>query len=86
MNSPAAAFLSDLASVRTVGKLTLVISLKRARPDFASIVSMPFFQAISMRTPVDPTGVKTPASGGPYYISARDVGRSIVLCRDLIHT
>jgi len=41
MNSPAAAFLSDLASVRTVGKYTLVITLKTARSDFASIVSMP---------------------------------------------
>jgi len=82
MNSPAAAFLSDLASVRTVGKLTLVISLKRTRPDFASIVSMPFFQAISLKTPLDPSGVKTPPSGGPYYISARDVGRSIVLSRN----
>jgi ABC-type transport system substrate-binding protein len=46
MNSPAAAFLSDLASVRTTAKLTLLISLKRARPDFASIESMPFFQVI----------------------------------------
>jgi ABC-type transport system substrate-binding protein len=82
MNSPAAAFLSDLASVRTVGKYTLVITLKTARPDFASIVSMPFFQAISLKTPLDPAGVKTPASGGPYYISARDVGRSIVLSRN----
>jgi ABC-type transport system substrate-binding protein len=82
MNSPAAAFLSDLGSVRTVGKYTLVISLKTARPDFASIVSMPFFQAISLKTPIDPNGVKTPPSGGPYYISARDVGRSIVLSRN----
>jgi ABC-type transport system substrate-binding protein len=82
MNSPAAAFLSDIASVRTAGKYTLVISLKTARPDFASIVSMPFFQAISLKTPIDPNGVKTPPSGGPYYISARDVGRSIVLSRN----
>ena len=64
----------DLGSVRTVGKYTLVISLKTARPDFASIVSMPFFQAISLKTPIDPSGVKTPPSGGPYYISSRDVG------------
>ena len=35
MNSPAAAFLSDLGSVTTKGKYTLVISLKKARPDFA---------------------------------------------------
>jgi len=82
MNSPAAAFLSDLASVQTKGKYTLIINLKNPRPDFASIVSMPFFQAISKKTPIDPNGVKTPASGGPYYISSRDVGRSIVLSRN----
>jgi ABC-type transport system substrate-binding protein len=82
MNSPAAAFLSDLASVQAKGKYTLVINLKNPRPDFASIVSMPFFQAISKKTPIDPNGVKTPASGGPYYISSRDVGRSLVLSRN----
>jgi len=82
MNSPAAAFLSDLASVIAKGKYTLIINLKNPRPDFASIVSMPFFQAISKKTPIDPNGVKTPASGGPYYISSRDVGRSVVLSRN----
>ncbi len=82
MNSPAAAFLSDLKSVVARGKYTFIINLKAPRPDFASIVSMPFFMAISKRTPIDPNGVKTPASGGPYFISARDVGRSVVLSRN----
>ena len=82
MNSPAAAFLSDLGSVVARGKYTLIINLKAPRPDFASIVSMPFFMAISKKTPIDPNGVKTPASGGPYYISSRDVGRSLVLSRN----
>jgi len=82
MNSPAAAFLSDLGSVVVRGKYTLILNLKNPRPDFASIVSMPFFQAISKKTPIDPNGVKTPASGGPYYISSRDVGRSLVLSRN----
>jgi peptide/nickel transport system substrate-binding protein len=82
MNSPAAAFLSDLGSVIVRGKYTLIINLKNSRPDFLSIVSMPFFQAISKKTPLDPNGVKTPASGGPYYISSRDVGRSLVLSRN----
>jgi peptide/nickel transport system substrate-binding protein len=82
MNSPAAAFLSDLGSVVARGKYTLIITLKAPRPDFASIVSMPFFMAISKKTPIDPNGVKTPASGGPYYISARDIGRSVVLSRN----
>jgi len=82
MQSPAAAFLSDLGSVVAKGKYTLIINLKAPRPDFASIVSMPFFMAISKKTPIDPNGVKTPASGGPYYISARDIGRSVVLSRN----
>ena len=82
MNSPAAAFLSDLGSVVVRGKYTLIINLKAPRPDFASIVSMPFFMAISKKTPIDPNGVKTPAAGGPYYISARDIGRSVVLSRN----
>jgi peptide/nickel transport system substrate-binding protein len=82
MQSPAAAFLSDLGSVVARGKYTLIINLKAPRPDFASIVSMPFFMAISKKTPIDPNGVKTPASGGPYYISARDIGRSVVLSRN----
>ncbi len=82
MQSPASAFLAALGSVTTKGKYTLVINLKAPRPDFASIVSMPFFMAISLKTPIDPNGVKTPASGGPYYISSRDIGRSVVLSRN----
>ena len=41
----AAAFLSDVTSVGDGGKYTLVINLKRPRPDFASIDGS-FFQAI----------------------------------------
>jgi peptide/nickel transport system substrate-binding protein len=82
MQSGAASFLQDLVSVKTKGKYTLVVTLKVPRPDFASIISMPFFGAISMKTPIDPNGVKTPASGGPYYIKSRDIGRTIVLARN----
>jgi ABC-type transport system substrate-binding protein len=82
MNSPAVAFLGDLRSVTSRGKYTVVINLKRPRPDFASIVSMPFFQAVSKKIPIDPNGVKVYPSGGPYYIAARDVGRSVLLKRN----
>ena len=83
MNSPAAAFLDDLRSVATRGKYTLILNLKRPRPDFNSIVSMPFFQAVNKaKTPLDPNGVKTYPSGGPYYIAARDIGRSVLLKRN----
>ena len=82
MNSPAVAFLGDLKSVTSRGKYTLVINLKRPRPDFASIVSMPFFQAVSTHIPIDPNGVKVYPSGGPYYIAGRDVGRSVLVKRN----
>jgi ABC-type transport system substrate-binding protein len=83
MNSPAVAFLGDLKSVTTRGRYTLVLNLRRPRPDFNSIVSMPFFQAVNpARTPIDANGVKTYPSGGPYYIAGRDVGRSILLKRN----
>jgi peptide/nickel transport system substrate-binding protein len=83
MQSPAVAFLDDLKSVTTRGRYTLILNLKRPRPDFNSIVSMPFFQALNPgKTPIDPNGVKTYPSGGPYYIAARDIGRSVLLKRN----
>ncbi|HYX89282.1 MAG TPA: ABC transporter substrate-binding protein [Gaiellaceae bacterium] len=82
MNSPAIAFLGDVKSVVSRGNYTLVINLKRPRPGFVSIVSMPFFQAVPKNLAIDPKGVHTYASGGPYYVAARDVGRSVVLKRN----
>ena len=82
MNSPAAAFIQDLGSVQTKGKYTLVINLKKSRPDFASIVSMPFFQALPTNIKNDPNGVKLVPSGGPYYMAARDIGRTVLLKRN----
>jgi peptide/nickel transport system substrate-binding protein len=83
MTSPAIAFIGDLGSVVARGKYTLIINLKKPRPDFSSIVSMPFFQAVNpKKTPIDPNGVKTYPSGGPYYIASRDVGRSLLLKRN----
>ena len=83
MNSPAVAFLGDLGSVVTRGKYTIILNLKKPRPDFNSIVSMPFFQAVNpKKTPLDPNGVKVYPSGGPYYIASRDVGRSVLLKRN----
>jgi ABC-type transport system substrate-binding protein len=85
MASPGLAFLSalPLKSVTTRGKYTIIFNLKKPRPDFVSILSMPFFQAVNpKKTPLDPNGVKVYPSGGPYYIASRDVGRSIVLKRN----
>jgi peptide/nickel transport system substrate-binding protein len=79
----AAGFLKDFSSARTKGKYTLVITLKVPRPDFPSIVSMPFFQAMNpSKMKIDPSGVNVYPSGGPYYIASRVNNRSILLKRN----
>jgi len=69
LQSPAASFLDDLASVRTQGQYTLVVTLKRVAPDFLARITMPFFSAVLMGTPLDAEVDKGPLhSAGPYYI------------------
>jgi peptide/nickel transport system substrate-binding protein len=55
--------------------------LKLTHPDggMLSKLAMPFFQAISLKTKVDPHGVTVYPSGGPYYISQYVRGRHLVL-------
>lgn len=70
LQSPAASFLDDVASVRTAGNYTLVVTLKRVAPDFLSRITMPFFSAVLMSTPLDAEVDKGPLhSAGPYYVS-----------------
>ena len=95
MESPAAAFISDIAGVqaRLDGKATsvsgvkvegphLLVTLTKPAPDFMARVAMPFFCAVPVGLPIDPNGVDTPASAGPYYIASRSAGKSIVLKRN----
>jgi ABC-type oligopeptide transport system substrate-binding subunit len=86
MQSPAGAFMSDVVGSATspvsgvkVSGNHLVISLTKASPDFLARVAMPFFCAIPTNLAHDPNGVLTPASAGPYYISARTPNKSILL-------
>jgi len=95
MQSPAAAFMSDIVGAQAVidGKASsisgvkvqgshLVISLTKPSPDFLSRIAMPFFSAIPVNLPHDPNGVDTPPSAGPYYVASRDPNKSIVLKRN----
>ena len=95
MSSPAVSFIRDVVGAEEykAGKAkevtgvvargdTLTITLKQTAPDFLARISMPFFCALPMNTPVEPKGVDTPAAAGPYYIVSRTPNRQIVLERN----
>jgi ABC-type oligopeptide transport system substrate-binding subunit len=86
MQSPAQAFMSDIvgsdktpvSGVRVRGN-HLVVTLKKAAPDFLARMAMPFFSAIPTNLAHDPNGVETPASAGPYYVASRTANKSIIV-------
>jgi YVTN family beta-propeller protein len=61
---------------------TLTIKLTRPAPDLPARIALPFFCAVPMDTPLDPRGVRTVASAGPYYIAKYLPGHEIVLKRN----
>jgi peptide/nickel transport system substrate-binding protein len=63
------------------GKLTLTIKLNKVVPQFASIMGMPWFQAIpsNMAYNNTPGGILKYASGGPYYIYSNNLNSLTVL-------
>jgi peptide/nickel transport system substrate-binding protein len=70
LQSPAISFLADVASVRTQGSSTLVITLEKVAPDFLARITMPFFAAVQTSTPLDAEEDKGPVhSAGPYYVA-----------------
>jgi ABC-type transport system substrate-binding protein len=81
LNSPAVTFASDVTRVHAKGD-HFVITLKKPAPDFLARLAMPFFAAVPVGLPVLQNGVTTPPSAGPYYISHREIGKSIVLQRN----
>jgi ABC-type oligopeptide transport system substrate-binding subunit len=95
MQSPAVPFIQDIVgadkmvagSAKTAAGViargnTLTIRLTRPDGGMLSKLAMPFFQAISLKTPIDPRGVNSYPSGGPYYFASRIVNRRIVLKRN----
>jgi peptide/nickel transport system substrate-binding protein len=95
--SPATAFFDDVvgytkavdggknpANVSGVIARGNKLTIKLTQPDGGLLakLAMPFFQAISLKTKVDPHGVNAYPSAGPYYIASRIVNRRIVLKRN----
>jgi ABC-type transport system substrate-binding protein len=86
MQSPALPFFSDVvgsdkspvSGVKVKGS-HLIINLTKAAPDFLARTAMPFFCAIPTNLPHDANGVLAPPSAGPYYISDRQINKSITI-------
>lgn len=74
---------SSISGVTAKGN-KLTVKLAKPAPDFLARLTMPFFQAIdtNLAKTIDPNGVDTFASCGPYYYSARTPNRSITLKRN----
>jgi ABC-type transport system substrate-binding protein len=80
MSSPATTFMEDIvganaviqgranriSGVRAIGRYRLQIRLTKNAPDLLQRLTLPYFQAIPVNTPVVPEGVTVP-SCGPYY-------------------
>src|SRR6476469_1418592 len=86
MQSPSVPFFSDIVGSSTspvsgvkVRGSHLIITLTKAAPDFLARMAMPFFCAIPTNLAHDPNGVLTPPSAGPYYISDRQINKSITI-------
>jgi ABC-type oligopeptide transport system substrate-binding subunit len=97
MQSPAASFVEDIvgakavldgkaakaAGIRTPNQWTLVIRLTKVAPDFLSRMTMEFFPAMPVGTPIEPEGLNAPmVSAGPYYVKEWVKNRSAVVVRN----
>ncbi len=65
------------SGVKAAGQ-KLTITLLKPDGSLLSKLAMNFFCAIPTNTPVDPDGVNTFASYGPYYVASRQVGRQLI--------
>ena len=60
----------------------LTITLNKPNPTFVAITAMQWFGAVKPSTPYTEAGLLTQPSAGPYFIKARDVGKSLVEVRN----
>jgi ABC-type transport system substrate-binding protein len=82
MQSPAAAFLSDVARYRASGQV-LTVTLKRPAPDFLARLTTPFFSALPLSLPLDADGVGAPlVSAGPYVLKEWTPQRTALVVRN----
>jgi ABC-type transport system substrate-binding protein len=98
MQSPASSFLTDVVGAQavlngkrarpsgvTVSGNRITIRLTKVAPDFLARFSMPFFCAIPDNLPIDPQGVNTPPSAGPYYVASKTPDRQITVKRNPLY-
>jgi len=69
---------SQIAGVQAKGS-KLTIRLTEPAPDLPARLALPFFCAVPTNTPIDPRGVRTIPSAGPYYVASYVPGQVIVL-------
>jgi YVTN family beta-propeller protein len=62
---------------------TLTIHLVAPAPDLVTrLAALPFVCSVPIGTPLDPKGVRTVPSAGPYYVSLYTPGQGVVLTRN----
>jgi YVTN family beta-propeller protein len=61
---------------------TLTIRLASQVPDLVARLTMPFFCAVPIGTPIDPKGVRTIPMAGPYFIASYTPGQGVLLKRN----
>jgi YVTN family beta-propeller protein len=81
MKSDAASLMPDLARVTASGN-TLTVRLTRPASNFEARISLPFFCAVPLGTPIDPDGLPRVHAAGPYYVSSHVPGEEITLRRN----
>lgn len=64
----------------------LTIRLTRPLPDLLARLAVPFFCVVPSNTPVDPGGVASIPSAGPYYVASYVPGQELVLRRNPNYT
>ena len=73
---------THVSGIRTSGN-TLTIALKRPAGDFLTRLSLPFFAAVPIGTPIVDGGLQRPIpSAGPYYIEQKFGNERLVLERN----
>jgi peptide/nickel transport system substrate-binding protein len=95
MHSPVAAEFTDIVGAASylAGRVphiagvtargdTLTIELQARAPDFSARIAEPPMCAVPSDTPIDPNGVRTIPSAGPYYVASYTPGQGIVLDRN----